>query len=191
MKRPHHAALGILASLFLVLLIGLALVVGAAYEIKKHFFAPTPSYAPDTLYSLAVQQVQRGDYTVAEKYLQQALQAQDDSTYRNQLAVVEYRLRKYPEAIDQYQLLVTKGGDKAFAYNGIGNAYRDWGPDHYADAETAYRQAFQADSQYAAAYSNLTLLLVQEGKRDAALAIINQGIAATQQPELTALKANI
>ena len=157
-----------------------------------------PSYTASDLYSTALAQVDKGNYKQAEAYLEQALLKEDDQTYRNQLAVVKYRLKEYGDAVIQYHILIDRKQDVAFSWNGIGNAYRDWATvdlaQHDADiaqATHAYQSAIAADPGYVAAYSNLALLLNSEGKHGEALAIVDQGIAATKQPELTTLRSQL
>jgi len=165
----------------LVLVLALVVVLVSLLKIQQVAINHAqPTYQAKELYSKAVDQIDHGSYATAEDYLKQALTKEDEATYRNQLAVVEYRLKKYPEAIAQYTTLVTAKQDLGFSYNGIGNAYRDWG-NHVAQAEAAYNQAITADPQYIAAYSNLALLQNTEGNKAAALKTLEAGIAANPQ----------
>jgi len=111
---------------------------------------------------------------------------------------VEYRLKKYPESIAEYQKLISAQQDVAFAWNGIGNAQRDWADqdsahkaDHQTEAIAAYQKAIAANDQYVAAYSNLAILYQSQGQNDKAVAIVNQGIMKTNQPELQDLLTHL
>ena len=180
--------LSIGSALFLLLLVGVSIVVYAFWQIH-HYLTPKPaSYSAQQLGTQGKAQLSAGNYATAENYLQQALQKEDDHTYRSDLAVVEYRLKKYPEAIVQYQALITKKQDVAFAQNGIGNANRDWGTQHYPEAEAAYSASIDADKGYVAAYSNQALLLVGENRRAEALTTLDKGIIATHDQNLITLK---
>jgi tetratricopeptide (TPR) repeat protein len=185
----------LIALVIFLVLGGVSVALLTSAKIQKSFFSKAPNYTAPELYSRAVEQVVKGDYKQAEAYLTQALQTQDDSTYRNQLAVVEYQLKKYPESIAQYQLLVTTHHDEAFAWNGMGNAYRDWAAsdatkkvEYEAKAISAYTSSKTVDPTYVAAYSNLAQLLDSEAKKAEALQILDEGIAHTNQPELVGLK---
>jgi len=176
-----------------LLIVGLVVILISLLKIQQISVSHNqPAYQAQELYTRAVDQINHGSYSSAEDYLQQALLKQDDATYRNQLAVVEYRLKKYPEAIAQYTKLVALKQDLGFSYNGIGNAYRDWGG-HNAEAETAYNQAIVADPHYIAAYSNLALLQSSEGKKTDAEATIAHGITANPNSadELKAVQKNL
>lgn len=157
-----------------------------------------PVYTAADLSQKAQDQLETGNYEQAELYLEQALQKEDDATYRASLAVVKYRLKKYDQAIEQYGHMIEIKKDEAFAYNGIGNAYRDWAvkePAHSMEyqekAAGAYRDAIAADSQYVAAYSNLALLLYGQGKKEEAVRVANEGIIATGSPELAEIKIRL
>lgn len=181
--------LGILALVLLLAAVSFALY--STVRLQQNLLSKGPSYDAGQLYSRAVEQVGQGDYVQAESYLEQAMQKQPDDSYRTQLAVVKYRLKKYSEAISQYQELIKDRQDPGFAYNGMGNAYRDWAlsdaarqAEYRSKAEEAYRQALKADPQYVAAYSNLALLLDVEGRRDEAFSVLSQGVATTGSQEL-------
>lgn len=178
----------ILLFLFFLLLVGVGVVAYATWQIQRHFLPQVATYSAQDLGNKAKDQLDAGNYATAENYLQQALQKQDDRTYRSQLAVVEYRLKKYPQSITEYKRLIANQQDVAFAENGVGNANRDWGEGHYAEAEAAYRASFMADKQYVAAYSNLALLLRSENNVPEAMTVLSTGITATTDPGLVKLK---
>jgi tetratricopeptide (TPR) repeat protein len=181
-----------------LILIAAIIVLFASAKLQQNLLKKQPEYTSQQLYDRAVAQVDTGQYQTAETYLEQALLKQDDATYRNQLAVVKYRLKKYQEAIDQYQKLITDGKDASFAWNGIGNAYRDWADaetrrqvEFRGDAEDSYKKAIVLNSGYVAAYSNLALLYDEEGKKSDAISVLNQGIAATASKDLEQVKTTI
>jgi len=188
------------------ILIVIILIVAAGFlalisvRLQQRFSQSATNYSGNELYSRAVAQVDSGNYKSAEEYLQQALQKQEDPTYRNQLAVVQYRLQKYPEAVASYQQLIDEKQDVAFAWNGMGNAYRDWADQdkdqaqksaHQDLAVSAYRSSLQEDAHYVAAYSNLALLLNGEGNTKDALTTLDVGIAKTQEPALQKIKDSL
>ncbi|MBU6389697.1 tetratricopeptide repeat protein [Patescibacteria group bacterium] len=198
MKKNAHTTIIrtiLLLDLVFVVIIGIGVAtVLIVRNATKGVLDKSPQYTSQQLYENAVQQVDKGSYSTAENYLEQALLKEDNATYRSELAVVKYRLKEYDQAIAEYEKLVNKKQDPAFAWNGIGNAYRDWaGTDaahksqYLQQAEYAYRQAIQADPKYTAAYSNLALLLQNKGDTAGAKTVLNQGISQTSQPELTTL----
>ena len=120
MKKGWFITFGIVG--LLVLLGGVSLLLFLTVRVQQGLLNKPPDYSATEYYSRAQAQVDKGDYAEAENYLEQALLKQNDDSFRNQLAVVKYRLKKYQEAIDQYRLLLTAGKDPAFCWNGIGNA---------------------------------------------------------------------
>lgn len=181
-----------------LLLIAALVVLLTGVRLQQTLLSRQPDYTSQQLYEKAVQQVDAGGYQEAEKYLEQALLKGDDSNYRNELAVVKYRLKKYQESIDQYQKLISSGKDAAFAWNGIGNAYRDWADQDtarktqlQANAEDAYKKSITLNAQYVAAYSNLALMYHSQGKKEQAITVLNQGITATASKELDQVKTTI
>lgn len=173
----------------LVLLVGVGLVLFAFVKLEQANLTKAPSYTADQYYSKATDQMNQGNFGQAQVYLQAALAQGDNNTYQSQLAVVDYQLKEYSASIAAYQKLVDSGQDKAFAENGIGNAYRDWGKPQ--QAQSAYRQAILADNQYVAAYSNLAILLYQQGDKAGAKTVLDQGIAVTKQTDLVTLEKNL
>lgn len=197
MKREKLSKKNVIWSI--VLILGIVLVGVLIYYFltnwKNGLIKKEPNYTAAEYYKKAVEQVGTSNYTEAEKYLESALKQQDDSSYRNQLAVVKYRLKKYSESIDQYNLLIEAGKDKAFAWNGIGNCYRDLAEqdsgnsaEDFRLAEDAYRKSFEIDPNYVSAYSNLALMLSDSNKKESALEVINLGISKTKDDNLAKIK---
>jgi tetratricopeptide (TPR) repeat protein len=180
--------LAIFGLILVLLVVGLGLLLLTLLKLQQHLVtSATPTYTANELANTASQQIQQGDYVDAETYLKRALAQGDDHTYRDQLAVVEYDLKKYPAAVTQYQMLISQDQDVAFAENGLGNTYRDWG-NHVGQAEAAYVASYTADTGYVAAYSNLALLQNSQGQKTEALSTLGVGIAATDQQALITLK---
>lgn len=177
----------VFAVIGVIFLAGIGVLIVTAVGLQKKITTNTPQYSAQELYNQGVAQANQGDYTQAEQYLEQSLLQVSDNSYRSQLAVVKYRLKKYSEAVAQYQKLVDAGQDVAFAWNGMGNAYRDWGTDHAAQAEAAYRSSFAADPGYVAAYSNLAMLLDSQSKRSEAKAVAQLGQVRTGNSQLVEL----
>jgi tetratricopeptide (TPR) repeat protein len=182
----------------LALVAAASVMLYASARMQQDLLTRIPQYESADLYSRGVAHVRAGDYQAAEDLLEQALKQQDDSTYRSQLAVVKYRLKKYSESIAHYEVLISEGRDAAFAWNGIGNANRDWAEQDKArstelheKAVQAYLQAITLNRQYVASYNNLALLYVSMGKTVEARAILEQGIAATGSSELRETSSRI
>lgn len=165
-------------------------------KIQRSLLQKNPEYSSKQYYSQALDQIENGDYTEAEKYLESALKKEDDSTYRNQLAVVKYHLKKYEESEKEYQILINNKKDLAFCYNGLGNVFRDWAEvegiedrdGKLTKAEEYYRQSIEVDKKYIAAYSNLAILLSNQKRQDESLMILDQGIKETESTELSKMK---
>lgn len=126
------------------------------------------------------------DYAVAATKFSDALKLdRTNAEYRKELAIADYNLKKYSAAIEQYQALTNVAGQAAFAWNGLGNVYRD--QKDLTKAEEAYRASFAANPAYTVAYSNLANILVDQGKKDAAKLVLVAGLKAN--PDSTELKA--
>jgi tetratricopeptide (TPR) repeat protein len=182
----------------LILLLAVCVILFVSARLQQSLLTQAPQYDAPVLYNKSVEQVEKGDYGAAEQLLEQALRAQDDATYRSELAVVKYRLKKYPESVELYAKLIADGKDAAFAWNGTGNAYRDWADsepasaaEHREKAIAAYNQAIILNSEYIAAYSNLALLYDDMNKQDLALKTLDAGIAATRSNDLVLTRQRI
>ena len=180
----------------LLLFAGVSFILYATMKVQQALLSDVPIYAATDLYNKALEQVEKEDYKAAEGYLEQALMKEEDSTYRNKLAVVKYRLKKYPEAIEQYQKLIDQKKDVAFAWNGIGNAYRDWATqdnfEQYREKSiAAYEEAIKADPRYVAAYSNLALLYINQNKPDETKRVLAEGIQVTKSLELISIQKSL
>ncbi|MCC2631346.1 MAG: Tetratricopeptide 1 repeat-containing protein [Patescibacteria group bacterium] len=192
-NTPKLVAL-LLGAILTLLVIGLVVILlFLKVDPKTLLGTKSPQYSSQELSSQAAAHLEKGEYGVAESYLEQALLKENDATYRSNLAVVKYRLKKYEQAVAEYQRLIDQKHEVAFAWNGMGNAYRDWASedlgatDKRKKAEEAYRNSFKANPQYVAAYSNLSLLLFSEGRTEEARKITEQGIGATNAAELKEL----
>jgi tetratricopeptide (TPR) repeat protein len=191
MKKEYRKWLALAGGALVVVGAVTAAVLITTARLQQELFKKAPEYTPTTLYSRGVDQAAAGDYAAAEQSLELALQTKDDPTYRGELAVVKYRLKKYEESISQYQALISAGKDAAFAWNGIGNVYRDWADAtpaqkeaYQAKAIEAYQQSIALNEQYEAAYGNLALLYVLRNESSAAADILAQGIARTRSAAL-------
>ncbi len=183
----------IIIGVLLVALVGGVLLYSNA-RVQQYLLNKQPNYSAQDLYTHSLQLTNQGDYQQAEQYLKEALLKEDDATYRNQLAVVEYRLHKYKEAIDEYKKLLAAKTDESFAWNGIGNAYRDWADQeksshdaYQGEAVKAYQQCLNGNDHYVACYSNLAILWHSQGNTTGAKDLVNQGISKTGSPQLQSL----
>jgi tetratricopeptide (TPR) repeat protein len=200
---PEHRTLRRMWLIFgiivvVIILIASIVILFVSAKLQQGLLSQAPNYDSQQLYSRGVEQVDKGDYPSAESYIEESLLKQDDNSYRSQLAVVKYRLKKYSEAIDQYQKLIAAGKDVSFAWNGVGNAYRDWAATdtsqqaaREASAIDAYQKAITLNPQYVAAYSNLALLYQSQGNLSEAAKVLDAGVAATGRTELSDMKKNI
>lgn len=181
-----------------LVLVASSVVLYISAKLNQKLLSQEPNYTPAQLYDQAVAQTSQGDYTTAQQYLENALQQQDDSTFRNKLAVVDYRLKQYDKSIAEYKKLIDAGQNVSFAWNGIGNCYRDWADTDQAQqaarlalAEEAYRKVLTIDPQNTATYSNLALMLNDHNRKTDALAVLDEGIRVTKQSVLQDVRRNI
>lgn len=119
----------------------------------------------------------REEYEKSIPELKQKLEtAPHDLDVLQQLAIAQYNTKHYEEAAATYQrMLAIK--DDAFTRNNYANVLRDWGKTE--EAKEQYRKAIETDPKLVVAYINLTSLLLREGKKDEAIALLDKGIANT------------
>jgi len=175
MRRGWYAGimtLVLVVAIIVVVILGISVVSALIQKRNLDALVNTNLSAPE-LASVATQQQQNGDLSGAEQSLEQAMLKQPSSDYESQLAVVKYRLKDYSDSITEYQKLITAGQDEAFAWNGIGNAYRDWALTDTANrtsretsALNAYTQSVSIDAGYVSAYQNKALLLDDMGQKN-------------------------
>ncbi|CAN5117195.1 hypothetical protein BH11PAT4_BH11PAT4_0010 [soil metagenome] len=193
-KTWRFAILIFLATIVLAAIALLVISAVGGWTKVRELNQVAPSYSALELATRAAEQQRSGDVSGAETLYEQALVKDAKLEYRAQLALVKYRLKKYEEAISGYQELIKADSNVAFAYNGIGNAYRDWSLleesnkiFRQSEAERAYRKAIVADSGYVVGYTNLAILLEDQGKISDAVNIAKQGLEATKRSELSDL----
>jgi len=187
----------LLIAIIVVIILGVSVVKALLQKRNLDTFVNSDLSASQ-LASQALQQQQSGDLNGAQQSLKQAMLKQPSSDYESELAVVEYRLKNYQDSITQYQKLITAKQDEAFAWNGIGNAYRDWAltetanrTDRQASALNAYSQSVKADPGYVAAYTNKALLLTDLGQKAQAIQVAQDGYSKTQEKQLQDLVSRL
>jgi Flp pilus assembly protein TadD len=103
-------------------------------------------------------------------------QTPDDLVTLQQLALAQYQTADYVGALDTYEkMLAIK--DDPMTRNNYANVMRDAGMTE--DAMSEYRQAIDDDPTLVVAYINLASVLLRDDKVDDAMAVLDEGIAAT------------
>ena len=121
-----------------------------------------------TLGSLAMAQMEQGNYDGAEASLERALKNNDrDAFSLSLLGTLRYRQKKYEEARDYLAKAVKLNPEDANAQHFLGSALNNLG--QRKAAETALRKALQIKPGHAEAHHNLAV------------------VYATQKPPFTAL----
>jgi tetratricopeptide (TPR) repeat protein len=114
----------------------------------------------------------------------------NDADALRQLALAQYQAAKYSDAIVTYQKLATQKNYGAYASNGLGNIARD--QKQYDQAESYYRQAINQDKTFCVAYSNLAILLIDQGNSDQAAQVLADGLKSNpNSSELKATKSSL
>lgn len=130
---------------------------------------------------------EQAEYEAALPELQKKLEAApDDLDLLQELAVAQYNLKKYDEAAETYQKMLSIE-DKAMVRNNYANVLRDKGERDQAKQE--YAKAIELDPTLAVAYVNLASIMVTEKNMDEALKVLDQGIAATGEADKERLQA--
>jgi len=142
---------------------------------------PTSTVASDDV-TINTERVIVGGRTVAEYEAAlpaleaAAAAAPEDLAALQELAIAQYNTERYEEAAATYEKMLQLKDD-APTRNNYGNVLRDW--KKWDEAKTQYEKAIALDPTYAYPYVNLAVILRSEGKADAALSLLDQGIAAT------------
>lgn len=193
-RRALAAAVGLVVAVILITVLGLAVVEGVIQYRKLKTQTAEPQYTATDLAAQAKQQQDNGDLAGAEKSLQEAIVRDAKLDYKVQVAVLQYRQKKYADAVDSYNALIKASENPAFAWNGLGNVYRDWSQtevtrqvERQKEAENAYRQAIVVDPTYAAAYSNLALFLSDLNRTNEAIQWAKKGATESKNSDLSAL----
>lgn len=181
--RP--AILGLLAIIMVVSAVRIILI-GRQWTREDRAW---PTISADQSYQQSIQLAQAGDWPAAKVYLEQALKQQFNLNWQGQLAVINYQLGDYDRAIQGYQRLVEAGQDLAFAYNGLGNCYRDKG--EHLTAEANYQKAIEVEPGYVVAYTNLAIMFYDLGETIKAKEILKSGINTTQNSDIIELQKRL
>lgn len=127
------------------------------------------------------------EYEASIPELQRKLEsAPDDLETLQDLAVAQYGAKQYEAAAATYEKMLALKDDP-FTRNNYANVLRDWGKTD--EAKTEYQKALDADPTLTVAYINLANVLLREGKKDEALALLDKGIASTQGEDKTRLES--
>ena len=108
-----------------------------------------------------------------------------DVNIQRKLALAYYNLGEFEQAVAIYKRLLATGEEPVLR-NRLGNTLRDMGDAR--GAEEGYRRAIADDPTLAPPYLNLAELLWRQGRDQAALAIIDQGLAAVPEEKRECLE---
>ena len=119
----------------------------------------------------------QNNYSSALDYFQKAIKSDPDNIdYLAELAITHYKLKNYNEAIKSYEKIISLSPNDTSCYNRIGNIY--WIKKDIERAEFYFKKAIELDSGLIVSYNNLALMLDENGEKEEAIGILNQGIAA-------------
>lgn len=138
---------------------------------------------PAKIFSAGVKSSESMNYSAALTSFQKAVEKDPGNvTYLTELAHTHYQLKNYEEAIKTYDRLIeADGGNESSYSNSIGNIYNI--RKEYERAEFYFRAAIEKNPKLSVAYNNLALMLQDEGKRDEAIAVLEEGIAKSDDRE--------
>jgi len=105
-----------------------------------------------------------------------------DTDAFKKLAGAYYNLGKYNEAISAYQKAIALEPDVAINYTNIAHAYMAANQNDLAIQN--YEKSISLDPTIVVNYINLAIALDQEGKKDEAKAILEQGLTANPDNEM-------
>ena len=138
---------------------------------------------PAKIFSAGVKSSESMNYSAALTSFQKAVEKNPDNvTYLTELAHTHYQLKNYDEAIKAYDRLIEMDGENEGSYsNSIGNIYNI--RKEYERAEFYFRAAIEKNPKLSVVYNNLALMLEEEGKKDEAVAVLEEGIAKSDDRE--------
>ena len=138
-------------------------------------------------FAAGLQAKQNVNYDLAVKEFTTVLNlTPNDTSALRELALAQYQLGHYDDAIATYQKLALQSGYVAFAWNGMGNVFRD--KKDVPQAEAAYREAIKQDPTFAVAYNNLAILLLDNGDKTGGVLVMRDGLS--HNPSSADLKAS-
>lgn len=133
--------------------------------------------SPEINYKSGRESFKKNDYSLALNYFMKAVESEPDNIdYLTELAIAHYRLKNYDEAVRNYDRIMSLDSNNAFAYNSVGNIC--WIKKDFEKAEFYFRKAIELNPNLIVSYSNLALMLSENGKKDEAVKILVQGAQA-------------
>lgn len=127
------------------------------------------------IYQQSLSLIEKGDFKQATELLEKTIKISPNAiNYLQTLAIAKYNSKDYQGAISVYEKMIKIDSKSAFAYNGIGNAFRDL--KDFKQAEENYQKAIKIDQYFIASYTNLALVLKEQGKKDEAKKILENGL---------------
>lgn len=131
---------------------------------------------PARNFSAGIKSSEKMDYPQALAFFRRAVEKDPDNVdYLNELALTEYKLKDYDDAIADYLRLSEMDGENVASYrNRIANIH--WIRKDYAVAEAFFRQAINDDPRQSVSYNNLALMLEEQGRGEEALSVLADGI---------------
>ena len=143
----------------------------------KSFESNLSQSTPEINYRSGRELFKQNNYSSALNHFQKAVESEPDNvSYLTELATTHYKLKNYNEAIKSYEKIINLRPDNISCYNRIGNIY--WIKKDFERAEFYFRKAIELDPNLIVSYNNLALMLDENGKKDEAIEILNQGIIA-------------
>jgi tetratricopeptide (TPR) repeat protein len=131
--------------------------------------------SPEINYRSGRESFKQNNYSLALSYFKKAVESEPNNIdYLTELAVTNYRLRNYNEAIKVYDRIISLDPSNTFACNSIGNVY--WIKKDFKRAEFYFRKAIELNPNLVVSYNNLALMLDENGKKEEAIEVLNQGI---------------
>ncbi|MFA6096657.1 MAG: tetratricopeptide repeat protein [Candidatus Paceibacterota bacterium] len=119
------------------------------------------------------------NYSEALSFFESAVEKEPNNIeYLTELAMTHYRLKNYDKSTEIYNRIISLEKNNVFAYNSIGNNY--WIKKDFTNAETSFRKAIQIDPYSIPSYSNLALMLDELGRKQEAINVLSQGLAANE-----------
>ena len=132
---------------------------------------------PEINYRSGRELLKQNNYSSALSYFEKAVESEPSNIdYLTELAITHYRLKNYNEAIKSYEKIISLSPDNISCYNRIGNIY--WIKKDLERAEFYFKKAIELDPGLIVSYNNLALMLDENGEKEEAIEILNQGIKA-------------
>ncbi len=135
---------------------------------------------PDLLHQIGVIYAQLENYAEAIRYIDLALEQEQNASYYNSKGNLQLRFKDYEGAMAAYRKAIKFNARYEIAHNNLGRCL--YFQEKYVAAQKAYEKALEINPNFGDAYYNLGILLTKLGQLPAALQALQKALSFSKQP---------